>query len=640
MASAKEAIRYLTARGVDFSDCFELNELRERFHKVKLLSNSRAAEKAKAKANAAFKRKSHVLAVRLYTEALGIACAVHDADVGVATRLVVLSLANRSMAYLNLGLAKRALADARRCVFLDPSYMKGLARVAAAYLALGQPESALEHLEAALELASSLDDKEHMEAQLDAARRAVAAREAHAATEVDTSDALTAGEAQEEATDAPSAWLQRIDEDLLVCVLVHLDCPKDLAKAAQSCRAFHRAASAHSSEGCWHSVCRRRFPEAASAAKAREETLRSEAGMCARAMLGQAETPAASIFAVDWQLLLRERELLATNWATGQATVSILGEHRGPSPGWSPTSPVYGCRMVGDTLLTASEDATLAVWDLAMRSSKPQEICEGHTNGVLGAWLSADGKKAISGGFDATIRIWDLALFHEPSPEAGHAEDRPPEVARGKCQRVFAGHSGPVASIECSTEVVFSTSFDGTLRFWDWSGKALNCICAHDGHASGLDLVGDGARCISGGDDGRVKEWDTATGALLSTLDGHEGAVWCVRHCPQGVAGGHLLSAATDGALLQWDLRSPHGPVHSQPGAHNDACAGLELLGDDTAVTAGFDSVVRVWDLRKGLAPRARFQMPTDTRCTRIAIDDHKIVMGSLTGRVMLIDVL
>ena len=120
----KEAKAYLSARGIDFSDCFERSELLERFQSVKLSCERGAIEKAKLKANAAFKRKSHAYAIRLYTEAIGAACKLQQFDDAAARKLCAVLLTNRSFAYLQLQMPRRALRDAHHSATLDPDYIK------------------------------------------------------------------------------------------------------------------------------------------------------------------------------------------------------------------------------------------------------------------------------------------------------------------------------------------------------------------------------------------------------------------------------------------------------------------------------------------------------------------------------------
>ena len=55
-------------------------------------------------------------------------------------------------------------------------------------------------------------------------------------------------------------------------------------------------------------------------------------------------------------------------------------------------------------------------------------------------------------------------------------------------------------------------------------------------------------------------------------------------------------------------------------------------------MSSGFDSLVKLWDLRT-LAARATLQTPVMTRCTRLVFDDTRIVTGSLNGTVVVLDV-
>ena len=145
----KEIKRYLTDNGVDYSDCFERCELVARFQEIRITKEKSAVEALKAKANAAFRRRSTEHAVRLYTDAAVAACALHDIDPAAALNLLVLLLANRSQAFLQLHLPSHAICDAEHCVRLDSAYVKGHARLAAACLALGQITRASEQLEQA-----------------------------------------------------------------------------------------------------------------------------------------------------------------------------------------------------------------------------------------------------------------------------------------------------------------------------------------------------------------------------------------------------------------------------------------------------------------------------------------------------------
>ena len=142
--SVREMKRVLNAANVDYSDCFELTELTARFDAVRLQAQQSRVGVLKAKANAAFKRRSFAFAVRLYTEAL---VAAHAMAAESRDQLLVPLLSNRSACYLRLGLPQPALADAERCVQLDAAFLKGLHRLAAANQQLGRLAEAKSALE-------------------------------------------------------------------------------------------------------------------------------------------------------------------------------------------------------------------------------------------------------------------------------------------------------------------------------------------------------------------------------------------------------------------------------------------------------------------------------------------------------------
>lgn len=126
-----------------------------------------------------------------------------------------------------------------------------------------------------------------------------------------------------------------------------------------------------------------------------------------------------------------------------------------------------------------------------------------------------------------------------------------------------------------------------------------------------------------------------ASSSATHTIDG---AVWSV-----AVSGNLLAAGATTGALTLWDLRRGLGsePIEAIANAHSDAVAGVQIVdGGATVLTSSFDSTVRLWDspLRRpardggGIRAhlRATIAVPPMARCTRIASDDTRIVVGTI----------
>ena len=101
------------------------------------------AEKRRADGNVSFKEGDYAQAVVHYTSCLHL----HDSD--------HVAYANRSACFLKLGEHERALADAERCVAIEPGFVKGRFRVGLSLHALGRFAEAA----AALAEAETLDPK-------------------------------------------------------------------------------------------------------------------------------------------------------------------------------------------------------------------------------------------------------------------------------------------------------------------------------------------------------------------------------------------------------------------------------------------------------------------------------------------------
>ncbi len=112
-----------------------------------------------------------------------------------------------------------------------------------------------------------------------------------------------------------------------------------------------------------------------------------------------------------------------------------------------------------------------------------------------------------------------------------------------------------------------------------------------------LHLSRDETRIVSaGGDDHRVRVWNTANGELIQSLEGHRNSVASVRISADGRT---VFSASLDGQVIVWDVAAGK-PKRSfdKHGCEVWAIA-LAPAGNEVA-TAGEDGVVRIWDPATG----------------------------------------
>ena len=85
-------------------------------------------------------------------------------------------------------------------------------------------------------------------------------------------------------------------------------------------------------------------------------------------------------------------------------------------------------------------------------------------------------------------------------------------------------HSATVAAVAFSPDgrIIVSGSEDGTLKLWDAASGALTrSLKGHDQAVWSVAFSPDGRIVVSGSQDGTLKLWDAASGALVRTLKGH-----------------------------------------------------------------------------------------------------------------------
>ena len=193
--------------------------------------------------------------------------------------------------------------------------------------------------------------------------------------------------------------------------------------------------------------------------------------------------------------------------------------------------PVYSL------LLTASEDATIKVWDC--ESGRFERTLQGHQDGVTGLALNERGALMASCSVDLSIKLWDM--------ESGGYE----------CVKTLQGHDHTVSSVA---------------------------------FAPGGDLL------VSASRDKSIKVWEVATGYCVRTLTGHE--AW-VRRCivsPLPVSFTTLMpiTPAAPSASSPSSSAAVSSASAVAPGSAASAASGYLLA------SCSMDQTVRLWNMRTG----------------------------------------
>jgi len=247
-----------------------------------------------------------------------------------------------------------------------------------------------------------------------------------------------------------------------------------------------------------------------------------------------------------------------------------------------------------------------------------------------------DGGRIISGGADNSIRIWNAETGGLVKRYAAGADDA---TIAHSVQLSRDGHSVLIESVAGSGELrlelrdvrtgVVLRKFDSQhiaglkpilspdsrlvlaagpkeLRLWDaGTGKLLRRF-ADSGHVTRTVAYSpDGAEIASGGDDGAIRIWSTASGRLLRTLKAPDGPqpannsdgdkVWGLAFTRNG----KRIVAATQRSLSIRDAQS--GEVVRTFGDVSRAYYGAAFSPDDQQVVSlSGDNVVRAWNVGSG----------------------------------------
>ena len=214
----------------------------------------------------------------------------------------------------------------------------------------------------------------------------------------------------------------------------------------------------------------------------------------------------------------------------------------------SPLPPVWR-KATTTLLLSASEDATIKVWDLERRCCV--RTLRGHEGAVKcvatfglhrgGGGGFNTGVRVLSGGSDKMVRVWDLGT--------------------GQCVHSMKGHTGGITS------------------------------CAVFAHGSG------GRRaelCLTGSEDESLRVWDLDHGECVKVLKGHDECVTCC-----AVYGGRGGTAGVDDDEEEEEQEEEEENLEDMGDASRQRRKERRRQRHTKlALSGSYDETLRVWKLR------------------------------------------
>lgn len=223
--------------------------------------------------------------------------------------------------------------------------------------------------------------------------------------------------------------------------------------------------------------------------------------------------------------------------------------------------------------------------------------------------------------------------------------------------------------------IAFGCTGYGQLLVWEWQSESY--VMKQQGHYNSMACVSyspDGQHMATGGDDGKVKLWNTSSGFCFVTFSDHSSSITGVTFTSTGFV---VLSASLDGTVRAFDLHryrnfrtftsprpaqfcsvavdssgevvcagsSDHFEVYvwsMQTGrllevlaGHEGPVSGLSFSpGQALLASCSWDRTVRVWDVFENKGNRETIQLNSDALAVVFRPDGKQIAVATLDGHI------
>jgi WD40 repeat protein len=178
------------------------------------------------------------------------------------------------------------------------------------------------------------------------------------------------------------------------------------------------------------------------------------------------------------------------------------------------------------------------------------------------------------------------------------------------------------------------------------------------GHADAVRAVAwspSGSRLASAGADAKVILWDTATGAVVRVIEGHEDEVTAVAFSPDpspasgqgslrpagagsgqaGQAGRWLATGSLDGTARLWEATT--GAERHKFGGHTGPVTSVAFSSDGGWLVSGsWDGTIKFWDTETGQELRSLSEHANSVQAVAVSPDGSLVASGSWDRTVRL----
>jgi WD40 repeat protein len=276
----------------------------------------------------------------------------------------------------------------------------------------------------------------------------------------------------------------------------------------------------------------------------------------------------------------------------------------------------------GTMLLTASDDQTARLWDVA--TGQQVLMLVGHTGAVRDAQFSPDGNLIATVGQDGTVRLWDPATASQLARWQAHGNNRVRTLAFSPAgdRIVTAGQDGAARVWDVATgneafefrhegdwvlsatfspdgTMIVTTGNDETARIWDAETGDPMATLSADSWVRDAAFSPDNRRLVAAIQDGSVRVWEVATWTKQDEFPPHTGDNVQANTIAFDDGGTLAVTTSSNGQVFVRD--SVTGTVLHRLEGHNESVLAAHFSPDGSLlVTASEDYKVRLWEVASG----------------------------------------
>jgi WD40 repeat protein len=205
--------------------------------------------------------------------------------------------------------------------------------------------------------------------------------------------------------------------------------------------------------------------------------------------------------------------------------------------------------------------------------------------------------------------------------------------AKGVKCKTIAEHSGSVSKLKSENSVVLSSSYDSTVRIYDFNTCESSLGMLKGVHKGPItEFEWNNSLCVTGGRDGLISLWDINNETSIYREKLHNGQVSKIKlHTDEFDKNLIITAGINDGVLNVIDMRS-NSKIFSDR-IHAGAINFLETNKSNQIITGSADKSIKIIDITSGFREIGTMKSTDSIYCGDI--NNNFIVVGCADGSLL-----